>query len=193
MNVDTELEVWRRDWQSETIVPLDLRRKVRRQSILMKIAVMADILVTITIGGATAAWAVHAPQPSTILLATWTWIVIAAAWTFTLRVNRGNWSPSAESTAAFVDLSVRRGRARLEAIRFAAGLFVVQMVFVLGWVYNNSPVHGTPVLRWLLFSSIPIDAVWLCTAAFFTFLIWYRRKTQAELACFLSLQDAPVR
>ena len=49
MNVDTELEVWRQQWQSVTTVPLDLRRKVERQSLFMKIAILADLLVTITI------------------------------------------------------------------------------------------------------------------------------------------------
>ncbi len=58
MNVDNELEVWRRQWQSDTTVPLDLRRKVERQSRFMKIILFADILVTITIGGA-AGWAVQ--------------------------------------------------------------------------------------------------------------------------------------
>jgi hypothetical protein len=193
MNVDTELEVWRRQWQSQAAIPLDLRRKVERQSRWMKIALIADILVTITIGGATAAWAVHAPQPSIILLASWTWILIAGAWTFALKVNRGNWRPSAQDTSVFLNLSVRRCRARLAAIRFAAGLFVVQIVFSLGWVYNNSPVRGTPALRWLFFSSAPIDAVWFCTAAFFGFLIWYRRRKVAELAYLLSLrEDMPL-
>jgi hypothetical protein len=193
MNVDIELEIWRRQWQSDTAVPLDLRRKVERQSRLMRIALIAPILVTITIGGAMAAWAVRAPQPNNILLAVWTWILIAVAWTFGLRVDRGNWSPSAEDAVVFVDLSLRRCRAKLSSIRFAAGFFLVQIVFVLGWVYNNSPVRGTPLLTWLFFSSIPIDAVWLCTVVFFGFLIWYRRRKLAELAYFLSLREDYAR
>ncbi len=32
MNMDMELETWRREWQSETAVPADLRRRVERQS-----------------------------------------------------------------------------------------------------------------------------------------------------------------
>ena len=36
------------------------------------------------------------------------WLLLAAAWTFTLTVNRGNWSPSSLDTASFVELSVRR-------------------------------------------------------------------------------------
>src|SRR5260370_41159413 len=106
MNVDTELEAWRQQWQSDTTVPLDLRRKVERQSRFMKIALIGDILVTITIGGATIGWAVRSPQPYNVLLAVATWVFIAAAWMFALTVNRGNWSPSAQDTAAFVELAV---------------------------------------------------------------------------------------
>jgi hypothetical protein len=189
MNVDTELEVWRQQWQSGTTVPPDLRRKVERQSRLMKIALLGDILVTITIGGATTGWAIRSPHPEIVLLAVATWVFIAVAWTFTLTVNRGKWSPSAQDTAAFVDLSVRRCRGRLAAVWFAAGLFVFQIVFVLGWVYRNSPVHRQPLLTWLLFGSIPIDIVWMCTVAFFVFLAWYRRRKRAELNYFLGLRN----
>lgn len=193
MNVDTELEVWRRQWQSDTTIPLhiqhDLRRKVQRQSRLMRINLIPPILVTITIGGWTAEWAVRAPQPDIILLAVWTWALIAAVWSFALKVNRGNWSPSAEDTAVFVGLSMRRCRASLTGIRFAVGFFLVQVAFVLGWVYNNSPVRGTPLLRWLWFSSVPIDAVWFCTVVFFGFLVWYRRRKLAELAYLHSVRE----
>ena len=189
MNVDTELEAWRRQWQSDTTVPLDLRRKVERQSHFMKLSLLADILVTVTIGGATTGWAIRSPQPEIVLLAVATWVFIATAWTFTLTLNRGNWSPSAQDTAAFVDLSVRRCQSRLAAVWFAAGLFLFQIVFVLGWVYRNSPAHWQPLFTWLLFGSIPIDIVWLCTVAFFGFLVWFRRRKRAELASLLHLRE----
>lgn len=189
MSIDTELEIWRQQWQSGTTVPLNLRRKVERQSLIMKIALLGDILVTVTIGGAITALAVRSPQAENVLLAVATWVFIAAAWTFSLTVNRGNWSPSAQNTAAFVDLSVRRCRSRLAAVWFAAGLFLFEIVFVLSWVYRNSPGHRQPVLTWLFFGSISIDIIWLCTAAFFAFLVWYRRRKRAELACLLELRE----
>jgi len=188
MKVDAELEVWRRQWQSGTTVPLDLRRKVERQSRFMKIGLIGNLLVTITIGGATTGWAIRSPQLDIVLLAVATWVFIATAWTFTLTVNRGKWSPSAQDTAAFVELSVRRCRGRLAAVWFAAGLFLIQIVFLLGWVYNYSPEHRTPLLTWLFFGSVPIDIVWLCTVAFFGFLVWYRRRKRSELAYLLSLR-----
>ena len=193
MNVDTELEVWRQQWQSGTAVPLDLRRKVERQSRFMMLGLIADIVVTITIGGTTIAWAVRSPQPNIVLLAVATWIFIFTAWCFSLTINRGKWSPSAEDTAAFVDLSVRRCRGRLAAVWFAATLFLVQIVFVLGWVYRNSPEQRQPLSTWLFFGSTPIDMVWLCTIAFFVFLVWYRRRKREELAYLLGLQELDRR
>jgi len=155
----------------------------------MKIALMADILVTIVMGGSTTMWALRSPQPDIVLLAVATWLFLAAAWTFTLTVNRGNWSPSAPDTATFVDLSVRRGRSRLAAVRFAAGFFLCEIVFCLGWVYDHTPEQRKPLLPWLFFSSLPIDLVWLSTLAFFGFLVWYRRQKRAELAYLLSLRE----
>ena len=189
MNVDTELEVWRQQWQSDATVPLDLRRKVERQSRFMKMSLIGEILVTVIIGGAIAGWAARSPEPGIVLLAVGTWVYIAIAWTFGLMVNRGNWSPSAQDTAVFIDLSVRRCRSRLAAVWFAVVMFLLQVAFVLGWVYHYSPAHRTPFLTWLFFGSVPIDIVWLCIGAFFGFLVWYQRRKRAELAYLVGLKE----
>ena len=188
MNQETELDLWRRQWQSETTVPLDLRKRVERQTRFMKIGLLADILVTIVIGGGAIVWALLSPQSDIVLLAAVTWLFLAAAWTFSLTVNRRNWSPSTLDTAAFVELSVRRCAGRLAAVRFGVVLFLCEIVFGLGWVYRHSPEGRMPLLPWLFFSSLPIDIVWLATAAFSFFVVWYRRRKRAELAYFLNLR-----
>ena len=188
MNIDAELEVLREEWQSGTTVSLDLRQKVARQSRLMRIAVVGDILVTVTIGGGVIAYAVRSTQPDAVLLAIATWLFLAAAWSFSLTVNRGAWSPASMDMAAFLDLSVRRCRGRLTAVRFAAVLFVTEIVFCLDWIYNHSYRQQMPLLRWLLFSSASIDIVWLITLGFFAGLVWYRRRKRAELINLLDLQ-----
>jgi hypothetical protein len=187
MSIDAELDIWRQQWQSETTVPLDLRRRVERQSRFMKIALIADILVTIVMGGGATTWAIRSPQPDIVLLAVTTWLFLAAAWTFALTNIRRVWAPSALDTAAFVELSIRRCRGQLAAIRFAACLFLCELMFCLGWVYNHSAEDRKPLAVWLFFSSISIDVVWLCTLLFFGFLAWYRRKNRAELAYLLNL------
>jgi len=187
MNVDSELDLWRQQWQSDSAIPPDLRAKVERQSRLMKIALIADILVTFVMGGGVTAWAVYSPQADIVLLAAVTWLFLAAAWTFVLAMNRGNWSPSALETAAFVNLSVRRCRSALAAVWFGAGLFACELLFCLSWIYARSAAERTPVWSWLFFSSLPMDLVWLATLAFFAFLVWYRRKKRAELTYLVNL------
>ncbi len=181
MNTDMELETWRGQWQSETAIPPALRRRVERQTRFMRIMLLADIFVTIAIGGATTLYAIKSPSPGTFWLDMGTWFMIAVAWAFSATVNRGNWGPSARTTAAFVDLSIRRCRARLAAVWFAAAFYLVQTAFVLGWVYLHSPARQMPLPEWLWFSSMPIDVIWGCTAAFFAFLAWYHYKKRAEL------------
>lgn len=190
MNLDTELETWRREWQSESSVPADLRRRVERQSRWLKIALAADILVTIVIGGGAAVVALRAPGTDMILLAAATWIFIAIAWTFRLVSNRGLWSPSAMDTAAFVELLIKRCRAKIAATVFGAGLYAAELAFCLGWIYHYSTPR--PALLAWLFGSLVNDLVWVVTLAFFGFLIWYRRRKRAELAWLLTL-DEPTR
>jgi hypothetical protein len=57
MNADTELEIWREEWQSEASIPADLHRKVERQSRNMWIALICNIVVTVVMGGGWTAWA----------------------------------------------------------------------------------------------------------------------------------------
>ncbi len=188
MTVDDELSNWRRDWQTADAVPLDLRKSVERQTRAMRLGVLADVLVTVAMGGGTTWWAVSSRQADVALLAAATWVFIVVAWAFGLAVNAGRWEPSALDTKAFLDLSISRCRARLATLRFSAGLAVSEMVFGLVWVYRHSP-ERPPVLRWLFFSSIPIDFVWAFAAAFFVLLVWYRRKKKSELDYLLQVRQ----
>jgi hypothetical protein len=188
MNTDVELEIWREQWQGDTAVPVNLRRSVERQSRLMKIGLIADTVVTIVMGGGSTAWAVRSMDPDVVPVAVATWLFLAAAWAFVLMVNRGLWAPSALETAAFADLSVRRCQSVLTTIWFAAGLFVAEVAFGLGWGYKHSIQGRIPLRNWLLFSSLRVDFVWLCTIAFFGAIGWYRRKKRAELVSLLKLR-----
>ena len=179
MTKDTELDTWRREWQSEAAVPPDLRRRVERQSRWLKIGIAADVMVTAAIGGGVVALAARAPHADMLLLAAATWSFIAVAWVFRLSITRGLWSPAAIDTGAFVDLSVRRCRAQMKATLFGAGLYVCEMAFCMGWIYRYSATR-TPLAQWL-FGSVFNALVWLCSVAFFVFLAWYRRKKRAEL------------
>ncbi len=188
MTVDDELESWRSDWKTADAVPLNLRKSVERQTRAMRLGILADVMVTVAMGGGTTWWAVGSRQPDVALLAAATWVFIVVAWAFGLAVNAGRWEPSALDTKAFLDLSISRCRARLATVKFSAALAVSEMVFGLVWVYRHSP-EQPPVLRWLFFSSIPIDFVWAFAAAFFVLLVRYRRKKKSELDYLLQVRQ----
>jgi hypothetical protein len=188
MNLDTELEAWRSEWQSEAAVPANLRQRVERQSRWMRLMIAGDVMVTVVIGGGTIGLAWRAPQADMVLLAAATWLFIAAAWAFRLMLNRGLWSPGEVDTAAFVELLIRRCRAKLAGTVFGGVLYICEIVFCLGWIYAHSAAH-TPLLAWLFFSSVFIDLVWVFSAAFFGFLVWYQRKNRGELEWLMKLRD----
>jgi len=188
MSTDLELEAWREQWQApvEEPIPAELRRKVERQSRLMKIGLVCDALVTLVIGGGSTAWAVMSRDPGMALVAVASWLFLAAAWMFVIVANRGIWEPTAVDAATFLDLSVRRCQAALTGVWFAATLFVAEIVFGLSWAYLH--MEGRPpIARWLLFGSVRIDIVWLCTIVFFAALVWYRSRKRRELAQLLNL------
>lgn len=191
MNVDNELEAWRREWQSAPDVSpalhRQLRKKVERQSLFMRLALAGEILTTILIGGATTWRAVQSPQPDVVVLAAMTWVFFAAAWIFRLRLDRGKWSPAGQDAAAFLDLSIWRCRGQRTALRFAMCLFVVELIFCLGWIYRRIPPPRPSVSAWLLFSSHSIDIVWAATAAFFGFVVWMGHRKRGELGYLLNL------
>lgn len=188
MNADTELEIWREQWQSEASIPADLLRKVERQSREMKVAVIANIVVTAVMGGGATAWALISRDPGVALLAVAVWFFIAAAWTFVLIVNRGLWRPPAMDATAFVDLSVKRCESALKAVWFAGILFVAEIVFDLSWIYFQTDVRQSWV-RWLLFGSLRTTIVWILTVVFFGMLVWYWRRKRRELVQLFKLRE----
>jgi heme A synthase len=181
MKLDAELDLWREQWQSSSDAPLlpDLRKRVARQSLFMRIMVIADILVTLVIGGGTLVFALRDPRPATAILAAATWLFIAAAWIFALSNAKNAWSPSASTTSAFLDISIRRSRANLRALTFGAILYVVEMAFCLSWVHRESGY-------WSRSLTIAITLITLILAAL---LIVFRKKKRADLSYLLQLQS----
>jgi hypothetical protein len=195
MSVDLELESWRQQWQSPTGespaagVPrkLDLRKKVARQSRLMRLALALDCLVTVVIGGGVTLLAARSWGLDTASLAFATWVFLAAAWTFVLGANSGNWSPASQDTAEFLELSIRRAHAAIRATIFQTVLFWTEIVFCLGWIYRHNGVRR-PVLVWLLPTSIAMGSVWVVSLAFSIFIVWFRRRKRRELECLIELR-----
>ena len=177
-NPDLEWKAWREQWQADTDVPADLRRKVERGTRNMRLMLALEVLVTVGMGGGYTMWAVMEPRTEMVVLAGAVWFFLAAAWMFATMSRRGTWSPAAVSTAEFVDLSIRRCRRKLAATRFGSWLYFAEMVFCLTFLYRD------PARRGLL----PAIIFAVATPVFLAGVARYRRKTQAELDDLLALQ-----
>jgi hypothetical protein len=174
---DLELESWRAQWQAEVEVPVDLRRKVAHGTRNMRLMVALEVLVTVAVGGGFTEPAVVDPRAENLVLAGAVWLFLAAAWIFAIYSRRGTWSPSAPTTAEFVDLSIRRCRTRLTSLRFGLWLYFAEMVFCLTWLYRD-PARRVPG---------PAIIFAVLTPIFLFGMAWYRRRTQAELQRLLDL------
>jgi hypothetical protein len=185
MKLDSELDLWREQWQASAEAPelSGLRERVARQSRYIRMILAADILVTLVIGGGTIVFAARSPRTATLLLAVATWLFIAAAWIFGLSNRKNAWSPAASTTSAFLEVSIRRSRGSLRAVTFGAILYIVEMAFCLSWVFHELS-EPLPVFL----TSTTLIAIYVFTLLFAAVLIWYRKKKSTDLAYLLNLQ-----
>jgi hypothetical protein len=169
---DLELEAWRRQWQADSDVPADLRRKVARGTRNMRLTLASEVLVTVIMGGGSTLRAVWEPRAEMWVLAGMIWVFLAAAWSFAIVTRRGAWSPEAPTTAEFVDLSIRRCRGKLAAARFGVWLYFAEVIFSLAWLYRV-PARRVPA---------PAIIYVLVTPVVLLGVARYRRRALAELA-----------
>jgi hypothetical protein len=134
MNLNDEFMTWRREWQSEPAVPVDLIRRVERQTTHMRLLRIAEIIVSVVIGGSVVAAAIVHPVLDWIywlLFAAGTLGFIAAAWVVSIRSTRDTWHASDLTIAAYVSLHARRLRRQLDRIRFGTIVSVLLNAFIL--------------------------------------------------------------
>ena len=190
MNCDAEFAVLSRKWQARSDaqdnarLAQDLKHKVTRESRLMKIWLSAPILVTIGVGGVFIARTRTFTSVPDIVLAAEVWIFILVTWIGCLWLARGTWRPLGETTAAFVDLSIRRCRSNLRGVAFGAWLYIAQVLFMLLWSFYSTSVELT-----VLLTTWPVILLgWLGLPMVFAGKAWFVRRQRAKLDHFLELQ-----
>lgn len=181
MNVDLELENWKSLWQTDVQLPADLREKANRQLRRMRFMLIADICVTVAMGGAAIAWAVVSKQPSVRMLATWVWLTIIAAWLFRWLNDRENWAGAAPNTEAFLELLQRRYKSSLGSLQFGYVLGVVQLLFSSAWVYLELN-RSSHITIWQFITLKANLAAWSCAVLLFIGAVRLSRKLRRELA-----------
>jgi hypothetical protein len=184
---DDELENWRREWRAQPTAPLDLIRRVERQTLYMRLDWAAQILPGI-IGVASAIIAAILRSAVWIVLTCGMWLFITVGWWFMNQNMKGIWSPVAETTSAYVALSIQRCRRKLTSLRFDVVFSVLLTGFSLLMVYEvlaSSGALRTSDSRMVMFAAFLLAmggvGVFLLTR------LSKRRKTESELAYLLEL------
>jgi len=185
---DDELEVWRRQWRSQPQVPLELIRKVERETVNMRLSWISQILPAL-IGAATIVGAVITQNISWILLAGGTWVFILIGWYFLVQNYKGVWEPSAATTAAYVELSIERCRRTLNDIRFSIVMMWLLTAFV--FIADYQILKGTGGLTTtsdFLIVAAAFAFATVIVSIVFIYQIRKRRRTKTELEYLLNLR-----
>src|SRR5262245_33158487 len=127
---DDELEVWRKQWQSQRTVTIDLIRRVERETIYMRLGRWA-YLAPVAVAVATTVAAILDGRIDAIVFAAGMWAFVGIGSWFVVRNQKGIWAPAAETTAAYLDLSIERCHRRLRDFRFGRVLAPLITAFVL--------------------------------------------------------------
>lgn len=187
MERDPELATWQRQWQTDDRVPSDLRHRVERETRRLRRERYAEIAVTAIMGGGAAGWALVSQRPIAAALAIGVWFFIAIAWLTSIRLRRDILAPSADTATAFLDLSIRRGRRRLQGLVAQGLLFVAILAFDLVWIYHYQAVTR-PMGPWAFLTSGTMLMMWAVLAVPVALGVLYRRRLRHELQNLLSLQ-----
>lgn len=179
---DDELLAWRADWQAEagpTSQALEaIRRRVRRQSRGMALLLAGELLLAAGALVFLIRFALHHPDP--VDVATMAGLCLLTLWATacSLWLRRGLWKPETETTAAFLALSVDRGRRRLRSLRASWWLLGGEIALFIPWIWHSLHLGGPPAAGALAAAYGFLLFVVATTAAI---LIWIGRWTRREL------------
>src|SRR5262249_25021234 len=163
---------------------MDLFRNVEKDTRYIRYYRTAEILATVVIGGSVTAAAFITKSAGSILLAGGTWLAILMAWTFSLRYTKGIWAPGAPTTAAYLDLSIRRCQWRVEDARYDSIQSILLTAFVLIVdYYLILDIRHKPPSLWLL--GIIFFVIAPVLVAVFE---WRRSKAKSEMDSLTDLQ-----
>lgn len=188
MDLDLELDRWRREWQAETVEATDLTARVERESRRMRRYLIGEIAVTALFGGGSIIGAAVSQRGDVMVLVIGVWVFLAIAWLLSGILRRGAWTPLATTTSAFLDLSIVRCRRRREGIVVECVLYVAILLFDLWWIRTYIRPPGTiEVVDFLTTPAVTI--VWLITIALALIEARRFRRLGQELESLVALRD----
>lgn len=135
-----------------------IRRSVDRQSRLLRLIVVGEVVVTVVT--VAVVWWVLVTEREVIRVG---WVIgvllhTSVIWVFVLWNRRGIWGPLGQSTAEYLRLAKERLRRQRQSAEFVLGLIGVELVALLVWAVNGAAGAG-PRLGFALVSPGVVSAV----------------------------------
>jgi hypothetical protein len=185
---DIELEQWRLSWSQMDEAAYDFaepkwtvafKAGLAAQSRRRLWGMLAPVMTTAVIGGYLLLRATRSASWLNIASAIEGGLFIGVVWTGCLWLARATWKPLSESTAAFLDLAIRRAKANLATARLGLSLLSGQLVVgtLIEWIASHSSQHiftyvtSSPFVVWQ-WAAIPTYVLWL---------FWYGRRHRNNL------------
>lgn len=135
---DRELETWIADWQEEPELGAEVReaihRRVRRRGVGLALLTAFELAFAAAMLVFLLRFALTHPHPSDVATMSGLSLLVVGALAFGVWNRRGVWRPSAQTTAAFLDLAIVRCRRRLRSVRFGYGLLATEVVLFVPWL-----------------------------------------------------------
>jgi hypothetical protein len=178
-DADDELREWIADWQTEPEPAPEvrdaIRRRVKRQTLKMMLSLAGEVVLTLGLLGIVINSAVRWPEP--LNLAAMAGLVVLIFWAIgsSLWFRRGTWRPSAETTSAFLDLSILRCRRRLAALRAGWFLLAMEEAILIPWLCVL--LNGKPAGDYIRAFGFLV----LMTVLVVAFSLTVQRRTRREL------------
>jgi hypothetical protein len=170
---------WRETWQevSAAAPPMPvLRKQFRREQRRIARTAVAEVMLALTAASGIAVALLHTPSRGAVAWGAFVVVLIAFTWVVDLLRRGGTWRPLTESTQTFLELSRRRCRAQLGAVRFTWILIALELAFLVPWWAGGLHAHAGA-----LYSPLVILLGWLPMSLIAGLLAWslllWRRLT----------------
>ena len=171
---DDELRDWMADWQADPEPAPEvrdaIRQRVKRKSLRMVLATAFEILFALAMLALVVWSALKESTPINVGAMACLALLILWATGCSLWYLRGTWRPSAETTSAFVALSLLRCHRRLRAVRAGWWLLALELAVMIPWIVLS-----------LEAKTAAFGLLAVLTALVSAFLIVAERRTRREL------------
>lgn len=184
---DHELQAWQREWREQPLAAAsvaDLAASVRRGTALARGWTIAAAVLTAISVLPLLLRAVRGEAEGRF--AAGILVFVALIWVCTLWLARGTWRPRDESTAAFLDVAIRRCRAALWGAPVGIVLYVAEILYVLFSLERIEGADWTTQLR----SPAMVVVAFVVGPLYIGGQAWYSLRQRRQLRRWRALQAA---